>query len=46
MIAKKAKPLPIECVVRGYIAGSGWKEYRESGTVGGHLLPAGLKQRQ
>jgi phosphoribosylaminoimidazole-succinocarboxamide synthase len=44
MIAKKAKPLPVECVVRGYVAGSGWKEYRESGTVGGHAVPEGLKQ--
>jgi phosphoribosylaminoimidazole-succinocarboxamide synthase len=44
MIAKKAKPLPVECVVRGYVAGSGWKEYREIGTVGGHAVPAGLKQ--
>jgi phosphoribosylaminoimidazole-succinocarboxamide synthase len=44
MIAKKAKPLPVECVVRGYIAGSGWKEYTESGTVGGHAVPAGLRQ--
>jgi phosphoribosylaminoimidazole-succinocarboxamide synthase len=44
MIAKKAKPLPVECVVRGYIAGSGWKEYTEQGTVGGHAVPAGLKQ--
>jgi phosphoribosylaminoimidazole-succinocarboxamide synthase len=44
MIAKKAKPLPVECVVRGYVAGSGWKEYRERGTVGGHAVPAGLKQ--
>ena len=44
MIAKKAKPLPVECVVRGYIAGSGWKEYTERGTVGGHAVPAGLRQ--
>lgn len=44
MIARKAKPLPVECVVRGYIAGSGWKEYAESGTVGGHAVPAGLRQ--
>jgi phosphoribosylaminoimidazole-succinocarboxamide synthase len=44
MIAKKAKPLPVECVVRGYIAGSGWKEYQSEGTVGGHDVPAGLKQ--
>ena len=44
MIAKKAKPLPVECVVRGYVAGSGWKEYQESGTVGGYKMPAGLQQ--
>ncbi len=44
MIAKKAKPLPVECVVRGYIAGSGWKEYLSEGTVGGHAMPVGLKQ--
>ncbi len=44
MIAKKAKPLPVECVVRGYIAGSGWKEYQDQGTVGGYKMPAGLKQ--
>jgi len=40
----KAKPLPIECVVRGYIAGSGWKDYQKTGHVCGHSLPAGLKQ--
>ncbi|MEI6376687.1 MAG: phosphoribosylaminoimidazolesuccinocarboxamide synthase, partial [bacterium] len=44
MIAKKATPLPVECVVRGYVAGSGWKEYQEIGTVGGYAVPAGLKQ--
>ncbi len=44
MITKKAIPLPVECVVRGYIAGSGWKEYQESGTVGGYPVPAGLRQ--
>ncbi len=44
MITKKAVPLPVECVVRGYIAGSGWKEYQESGTVGGYPVPAGLRQ--
>ena len=44
LIAKKAKPLPVECVVRGYIAGSGWKEYQSEGTVGGHAVPAGLQQ--
>jgi phosphoribosylaminoimidazole-succinocarboxamide synthase len=42
MITKKAKPLPIECVVRGYLAGSGWKEYSQSQTVCGIKLPAGL----
>jgi phosphoribosylaminoimidazole-succinocarboxamide synthase len=43
MIVRKAEPLPIECVVRGYLAGSGWKEYQERGTVCGHQLPAGLE---
>jgi phosphoribosylaminoimidazole-succinocarboxamide synthase len=42
MIVKKAQPLPIECVVRGYLAGSGWKEYQKSGTVCGIGLPYGL----
>jgi phosphoribosylaminoimidazole-succinocarboxamide synthase len=44
MLVRKSIPLPIECVVRGYLAGSGWNEYRESGTVCGINLPAGLKQ--
>ena len=44
MIVKKAQPLAIECVVRGYLAGSGWKEYRASQTVCGVKLPAGLKE--
>lgn len=44
MIVKKALPLPVECVARGYLAGSGWKEYREHGTVAGQPLPAGLRQ--
>jgi phosphoribosylaminoimidazole-succinocarboxamide synthase len=44
MIVKKAKPLAIECVVRGYLAGSGWKEYRTNQTVCGVKLPAGLKE--
>jgi phosphoribosylaminoimidazole-succinocarboxamide synthase len=44
MLVRKSIPLPIECVVRGYLAGSGWKEYSESGTVCGIPLPAGLKQ--
>ena len=44
MLVKKVKVLPIECVVRGYLAGSGWKEYQTSGTVCGVKLPSGLKQ--
>jgi phosphoribosylaminoimidazole-succinocarboxamide synthase len=43
MLVKKAKPLAIECVVRGYLAGSGWKEYKERQSVCGIKLPAGLK---
>ncbi|HAB17410.1 MAG TPA: phosphoribosylaminoimidazolesuccinocarboxamide synthase [Verrucomicrobiota bacterium] len=42
MLVRKAQPLPIECVVRGYLAGSGWKEYRTRQTVCGQPLPAGL----
>ncbi|MBP7827603.1 MAG: phosphoribosylaminoimidazolesuccinocarboxamide synthase [Verrucomicrobia bacterium] len=44
MIVKKARPLAIECVVRGYLAGSGWKEYQQSQTVCGIKLPAGLQE--
>lgn len=44
MIVRKAKPLPIECVVRGYLAGSGWVEYQRSRTVCGIPLPAGLRE--
>ncbi|MBF0254736.1 MAG: phosphoribosylaminoimidazolesuccinocarboxamide synthase, partial [Candidatus Omnitrophica bacterium] len=43
-LAHKAKPLPVECVVRGYLAGSGWKDYLKTGAVCGHKLPEGLKQ--
>jgi phosphoribosylaminoimidazole-succinocarboxamide synthase len=43
MLVKRLKPLPIEAVVRGYLAGSGWKEYRESQSVCGVALPPGLK---
>ena len=43
-IAKKCRVVPIECVVRGYLDGSGWKEYRQSGTVCSLRLPAGLVQ--
>ncbi|MEY5014897.1 MAG: hypothetical protein RIS92_1255 [Verrucomicrobiota bacterium] len=44
MLVRKAKPLAVECVVRGYLAGSGWKEYQASGTLCSHPLPAGLHQ--
>lgn len=44
MLVKKVEVLPIECVVRGYLAGSGWKEYKDSQTVCGQELPAGLRQ--
>lgn len=44
MLVKKASVIPIECVARGYLAGSGWKEYRQTQTVCGIPLPAGLKQ--
>jgi phosphoribosylaminoimidazole-succinocarboxamide synthase len=44
MIVKKCEPLAIECVVRGYLAGSGWKEYQKSQTVCGIKLPPGLKE--
>ena len=44
MLVRKANPLPVECVARGHIAGSGWKEYQTAGTVGGHEVPAGLLQ--
>jgi phosphoribosylaminoimidazole-succinocarboxamide synthase len=44
MIVKKAKPLAIECIVRGYLSGSGWKEYKKSRTVCGIQLPAGLTE--
>lgn len=44
MVVKKAQPLTIECVVRGYLAGSGWKEYRAQQTVCGIRLPAGLTE--
>ena len=41
---RRLRMLPIECVVRGYLAGSGWKDYRTSGLVCGHRLPAGLRE--
>ncbi len=42
MLVRKAKPLPVECIVRGYISGSGWKEYQKTGSVSGISLPKGL----
>lgn len=44
MLVKRAERIDIECVVRGYLAGSAWNEYRSSGTVAGETLPAGLQQ--
>ncbi len=46
MLVKKAKMIPVECVARGYLSGSGWKEYQASGTVCGIHLPAGLRQSE
>jgi phosphoribosylaminoimidazole-succinocarboxamide synthase len=42
MLVKKARPLPVECIVRGYVSGSGWKEYRKLGSICGIPLPANL----
>jgi phosphoribosylaminoimidazole-succinocarboxamide synthase len=44
MLVKKCRPLPIECIVRGYLAGSGWAEYQRQGTVCGLALPPGLRE--
>ncbi len=44
MIVKKAKPLPVECIVRGYLSGSGWKDYSQGRPVSGIALPAGLTE--
>jgi len=46
MIVKKSNPVPFECVVRGYLAGSGWKDYQKNGSVSGIKLPPGLIQAQ
>ena len=46
MLVRKADPLPVECIVRGYISGSGWNEYQEKGTVCDIPLPAGLKESE
>ena len=44
MLVYKAKPLPVECIIRGYLAGSGWKDYCRTGEICGHKLPEGLKE--
>jgi phosphoribosylaminoimidazole-succinocarboxamide synthase len=44
MTCRRLEMLPIECVVRGYLAGSGWKDYRETGAICGHPLPGGLRE--
>ena len=46
ILVHRAQPLPVECVARGFLAGSGWKDYQKSGRVCGHKLPAGMKQCQ
>jgi len=42
--ARKCEVIPVECIARGYLSGSGWKEYQASGTVGGYPMPAGLQE--
>ena len=44
MLVRRAEPLPIECVARGYLSGSGWKDYQQTGAVCGHVLPPGLRE--
>ncbi len=44
VLVRKARPLPVECIVRGYITGSGWKDYKATGTVCGYALPDGLRE--
>lgn len=46
VLVRKAKPLPVECIVRGYVTGSGWKDYQKTGEICGHKLPAGLLEAQ
>jgi phosphoribosylaminoimidazole-succinocarboxamide synthase len=46
MVVKKVERIPVECVVRGYLAGSGWAEYQQSGTVAGFELPRGLQESE
>ena len=44
MLVRRAEPLPIECVARGYLSGSGWKDYLQTGEICGHRLPSGLRE--
>jgi phosphoribosylaminoimidazole-succinocarboxamide synthase len=44
MLVRRTRPLPVECVARGYLEGSGWKDYQATGAICGHQLPAGLRQ--
>ena len=44
MLVRRTEPVPIECVVRGYISGSGWKDYQKTGAICGIPLPAGLRE--
>ncbi|MBW3535626.1 MAG: phosphoribosylaminoimidazolesuccinocarboxamide synthase, partial [Gemmatimonadetes bacterium] len=44
MLVRRTNPIPVECVVRGYLAGSAWREYRTSGTLAGETLPPGLEE--
>ena len=44
VLVRRAKPLPVECIVRGYLSGSGWKAYQQTGEVCGHRLPEGLRE--
>ena len=46
VVVRKAEPLPVECIVRGYISGSGWNDYRKTGSVCGIPLPVGLKESE
>jgi phosphoribosylaminoimidazole-succinocarboxamide synthase len=46
MLVRRTSPIPVECVARGYLSGSGWKEYQKSGTVCGIKLPAGLRESE
>lgn len=46
MVVRKARPLPVECIVRGYLSGSGWQDYRSTGTVCGIALPPGLRESE